>query len=389
MRPEKPTSDLPKYQQVFEELSRDLAEGRYLPGQKLPSEAALVRRFGASRITVGRAMNDLRRAGLIERRAGSGTYVRERAVPRELAGGLSFGLLIPDLGRTEIFEPICQGMAASPQASEHALIWCDTSTAIDGPPGEGARKAWEVCQKYIARRVDGVFFAPLEFPAPDQRMNQKIIAALDQAGIPVVLLDRDVLPYPGRSRHDLVGIDNRRTGFAATEHLARLGARRIAMLSYPDGPATIQERLAGYREALFTNGLPVEPELVLQLPQNDDGGIGRFIQAQRPDGFVCVNDRAAGRLMHALLAIGVRVPEDVRIIGIDDIAYANLLPVPLSTMHQPCREIGIAAMSTMIERIQRPGMPVRDVLLECPLIIRKSCGSARTGETSPAPSASQ
>ena len=97
----------------------DIQAGRLKGGDRLPSEAALVRRFGASRITIGRAVRDLQAAGLVDRRAGSGTFVEERAP----AAGLSFGLLIPDLGETEIFEPICQGMMASPLAAEHALLW--------------------------------------------------------------------------------------------------------------------------------------------------------------------------------------------------------------------------------------------------------------------------
>src|SRR5262249_51471740 len=159
---------------------------------------------------------------------------------KEVANGLSFGLLIPDLGRTEIFEPICQGMADAPQAAEHALLWCNASALSGEALERGAEKAWEVCQKYIARKVAGVFFAPLEMLSPEDRTNERIVSALDRAGIPVVFLDRDFLPYPHRSRHDLVGIDNRRTGFAATEHLIRLGSRRVAVLSYPDGPATLQ-----------------------------------------------------------------------------------------------------------------------------------------------------
>src|SRR5690242_15128678 len=97
----------PKYQRVFDELLSDLASGKYRPGQKLPSEAALVKSTGASRITVGRAVRELQRRGLVERRAGSGTYVSAGKAKE----GLSFGLLIPDLGKTEIFEPICHGMA--------------------------------------------------------------------------------------------------------------------------------------------------------------------------------------------------------------------------------------------------------------------------------------
>src|ERR1700683_3955914 len=110
---------LPKYQQIVEAIKNEILSGRYQPGQKLPSEAALVKRFGASRITVGRALREMRQAGLIQSRAGSGSYV-ESAADGE---GLLFGLLIPNLGDTEIFGPICQGMAQAPQSPKHALLW--------------------------------------------------------------------------------------------------------------------------------------------------------------------------------------------------------------------------------------------------------------------------
>ena len=127
----------PKYKQVYAALWREIQSGRLHDGDRLPSEAELERRFAASRITVGRAMRDLQSAGLVERRAGSGTYVR---TPR-VEGALSFGLLIPDLGETEIFEPICQGMMASPLAREHALVWGSLNRA-DGIE-RGARVAIE------------------------------------------------------------------------------------------------------------------------------------------------------------------------------------------------------------------------------------------------------
>src|SRR5687767_11309125 len=99
----RPEASTPKYQQVYSALRQDIQSGRLGRGDRLPSEADLVRQFGASRITVGRAVRDLQVAGLVERRAGSGTYVK---APQS-AGAFSFGLLIPDLGETEIFEPIC------------------------------------------------------------------------------------------------------------------------------------------------------------------------------------------------------------------------------------------------------------------------------------------
>jgi len=79
--------------------------------------------------------------------------------------------------------------------------------------------------------------------------------------------------------------------------------------------------------------------------------------------------------MHNLIDLNYRIPNDVRIVGIDDVQYANLLPVPLTTVHQPCREIGVAAVAAMLERIESPDMPSRDVLLVCRLVVRESCGA--------------
>src|SRR5258705_6725520 len=101
----------PKYQQVFDAIKEAIQGGRYEAGQKLPSEALLLDEFGTSRITVIRALRELQQRGLVKRRAGSGTYVTEKAP----GGSLLFGLLISNLGGTEIFSPNCQGVAESGQ----------------------------------------------------------------------------------------------------------------------------------------------------------------------------------------------------------------------------------------------------------------------------------
>ena len=80
--------------------------------------------------------------------------------------------------------------------------------------------------------------------------------------------------------------------------------------------------------------------------------------------------------MHTLMSLGQRIPEDIRIVGIDDVKYSRLLPVPLTTLHQPCRDIGRIAMATMLDRIANPDLPPRDVLLRCDVVVRKSCGAA-------------
>jgi GntR family transcriptional regulator of arabinose operon len=360
----------PKHRQVYLALWREIHSGRLKKGARLPSEAELVRTFGASRITVGRAVRDLQRDGLVERRAGSGTYV---STARPLAA-LSFGLLIPDLGETEIFEPVCQGMMASPLAHKHALVWGSPSGPAASPP----ERAWQICRQYIERRVNGVFFAPLEFADPHDDINARIAGALDAAGIPIVLLDRPIARYPDRGRHDLVGIDNRRAGFVATTHLLRHGSRRVAFLGMPNAAATVDAREAGYREALFVSdlaGTDVDRGLILRLDPADAQAIDAFMTAARPDAIVCANDRTAGVLMRTLLRLGHAIPQDVRLVGIDDAGFAALLPVPLTTLRQPTREIGDAALAAMLQRVARKDLPVRDILLDCRLVVRESCGA--------------
>ena len=333
----------------------------------MPSEAELVRAFGASRITVGRAVRELQRAGLVERRAGSGTYVKGAPA----AGALSFGLLIPDLGETEIFEPICQGMMASPLARQHALVWGSPSSA-DATKDE---RAWILCRQYIDRRVSGVFFAPLELAPDKDDVNSRIASALDAAGIPIVLLDRTVLPYPQRGQHDLVGIDNRRAGFVITEHLIRLGCRRVAFVALPNAAATVDAREAGYREALYAANIALDRGWIRRFDPTDATEVRALMDSARPEAIVCANDRTAARLMQTLLRLGLRIPQDVRLVGIDDVEYASLLPVPLTTLRQPTMQLGHAAIAAMLDRIARTDLPPRDILLHCELVVRESCGS--------------
>ena len=348
----------PKHRQIFQVLSREIMAGRYQPGEKFPSEASLVNRFHVSRITVGRAVRDLGERGLVERFAGSGTYVRAPAEPQRK--GLLFGLIIPDLGATEIFEPICQGIANAPEAAGHALLW---PHAAPGPNRE--QQALELCDQCIERQVAGVFFAPLERTPRATEVNHDVIAALKKAAIPLVLLDRRPYESAARGRCDLVSIDNQRAGFLAAGHLLECGARNIAFIAFRGQASSVAGRILGYKQALRHR-----PAKVFQFQPADLPALAG--EAREFDAFVCSNDHIAGHLMLALLAKSIRIPQDVRIVGIDDVAYAALLPVPLTTIHQPCREIGETALRLLLERIAHPRMPARDTLLDCDLIVRQS-----------------
>jgi GntR family transcriptional regulator, arabinose operon transcriptional repressor len=363
---------MPKHQVVFDFLHSSIQSGAYKPGERLPSEAELGKMFDASRITVAKAVLELQRMNLVTRRPGAGTHVQAK----QQAEGYTFGLLIPELGRTEIFEPICHGMMRSPFARPDALLWGNTSRSSGSASIEdSAEEAEHVGQYFIGQKVSGVFFAPLEMIPEKDAANRRILRALERARIPTVLLDRCTMPYPERSPHDLVGIDNRRTGYLATEQLIKLGVKRLTFIAELNSASTVDARITGFLEAQRNHGIRPEYDPVWRGSPLDLGLVQQMLDHSQPEGIVCANDVTAARMMQTLLGMGRRIPEDVRIVGIDDVKYASLLPVPLTTMHQNCASIGVIAMATMLERLEHPELPTRDILLPTRMVVRRSCGT--------------
>jgi len=360
-------SPVAKHRRVFAYLHAGIQSGELKPGDRLPSEAELGHLFAASRITVAKAVADLQRLGLVTRRPGAGTHVRST----QAVSGRTFGLVIPELGLTEIFEPICHGIMRCTFSGSDALLWGHSSTSVQ----ESAREAQVMVQSLIAQKVAGVFFAPLVMSPDKDAANRRIAKALERAQIPVVLLDRGYVAFPERSAHDLVGTDNRQAGFLATDHLLKLGARRLVFFGGQYTANTIDARIAGFYEALRVSRIvpPLDP--VLWGSAQDEAFVRRMLDELRPEAIVCANDLTAAQLMQSLLGLGVRIPDEIRIVGMDDVKYASLLPVPLTSIHQDCAGIGMAAMSAMLCRLDHPELPVRDVLLPTRLVVRRSCGA--------------
>jgi LacI family transcriptional regulator len=346
----------------------EIESGRLKEGDRLPSEVELVRMFSSSRPTVGRALRDLQNLGLVERKVGSGSFVRKSDRSTHC---LRFGLLIPGLGNTEIFEPICGQIARIAQRELHTLLWGDFGDKRGEPELDLMRQA---CQSYIRQTAAGVFFAPLELKQEKDQINQSVVDMLESAGLPIVLLDRDLVSFPQRSRFDLVAIDNRRAGFLITDHLISLGCTRIDFLARPDSAPTVALRIAGYREALVGAGIEPNSNWIHSGNPTDEGFVHGIVRSGA-EAIICANDLTAANLMRTLSVLGYLVPQEVRVAGFDDVRYAELLHPPLTTIHQPCVEMGSIAMQAMLDRIANPNFPPRDILAQPRLIVRQSCGA--------------
>ncbi|MEO8594106.1 MAG: GntR family transcriptional regulator [Candidatus Solibacter sp.] len=353
----------PKYQQICQSIKTLIESGTYAPGGRLPSECDFVQSYGASRVTVSRALKELQIGGYIDRRAGSGTYVRASSTRHH-----TFGLLIPELGQTEIFEPICQGMAEAQQDQNHVLVWGRSLSGSDVTVPD----ARTVCSRLLANKVSGVFFAPVEGTPLKAEINQAVVSMMSEARVPIVFLDRDIVDYPDRSRFDVVGIDNRRAGCVVTQHLISVGCRRIAFIGRPHLAPSCVARSAGYRDALASAQSELGPAVVERLDPSDRQLVLEVMERHTPDGIVCSNDRTAALLMRTLFELKISIPDTVKIVAFDDVSYASLMTVPLTTIRQPCDQVGAAAIQAMVQRIATPDMPARDILVDFRLIVRES-----------------
>jgi LacI family transcriptional regulator len=364
----------PKHREVSRRLRAEIAAGRYGAGARLPSEPQLVKQFGVSRPTIGRALLDLQQEGLIERRVGSGTYVRASGPDVAASSTRQLGLLIPGLGTTEIFDLTCGELASLARVHEYNLLWggstqprLDTDASIE--------HAGELCQQFIERKMSGVFFAPYELTPDQDEANRRLAETLRQAGIPVVLLDRDLLPFPNRSNFDYVSIDNMAGGYRLAEHLLKLGCRHICFVARPHSAATVDARVAGVREALARHRLDPEPGWVRLGDPGDAKFVRTLTAGRQADALICANDHTAATLLRTLQAADIRVPRDLSVVGFDDAKYATLVSPSLTTIHQPSRDIAGVAFRAMLERIADPALPARSLLLAPRLVVRESCGA--------------
>ena len=355
----------PLYLEIFDYVHANIVAGAYRVEGRLPTDGQLVRRFKTTRATVAKAMKELERTGLIQRRPGAGSFLR----PAEQSKGAFVSTLIAGLGDTEFFEPICAQIAQACHACNLSLIWGASSPAT---PVNEDTKIETLCSRFIAQNVTGVFFVPDELSehSPDNR-NLKIAQALTAAGIAVVLLDRDVVPFPEQGPYDLVGIDNVNAGYKQTRHLLDADCKRILYVTRPGRLWTKTARIEGYRLALEQAGHVYEPSHIC-VGDATDLTFCKSLLKLKPDGIVCFHDPVAAHLIQNFQKLHVAIPQKLKIVGLDNVSYSQFLPIPITTLQQPCRSIGIQAADLMVRRLNHDMHPPRRIFFDTRLIVRTS-----------------
>ncbi|MFC0019374.1 GntR family transcriptional regulator [Roseibacillus persicicus] len=353
----------PRYLQIYKEILHQIHDQTFSPGDFLPTEAELCKKYQTSRPTIARALKLLSDEKLVVRKAGFGTQV---LAPRKSA--LLAGLLIPQLNEIEIFKPISASIAeTSGMGGMRVILPSELSFADDLK-----KRTNSLADQLIEARVRGVFFAPTEHLENPSDFNSGVIERLTDAGIRVVLIDRDIYRWPRQTRNDLVSIDNIEAGYSVASHLLEQGCKRLVFVTRENPAVTVQLRRMGCREALTQHGLQASSLLTVIDPESSPGKAANELFESGADGIICANDVTAGPILRGLIDRGADIPGRVKVSGFDDVEHASLLSVPLTTYQQPCRDIGRVAAELMMHRIKYPDTPIQRVTLQGQLIIRGS-----------------
>ncbi len=206
-------------------------------------------------------------------------------------------------------------------------------------------------------------------------MDDPIVKSLYESKMPFIMIGR----HPTLDVNYL-DVDNVRAAREATQHLMRLGRKRIATITGPQNEFASYDRYQGYLKALSDRTQPVQPELVAEGDWTEAGGYTamRLLIPYKPDALFAANDVMAAGALWALREAHLRVPEDVAVVGFDDTPNASRTQPPLTTMRQPIQSMGTLAVETLIEIINHPGSETRHIIVATELVIRSSCGTLKS-----------
>ena len=287
-------------------------------------------------------------------------FIRNDAA-RQLRNGRSntIGLVVLDV-RNPFFTDVARGAEDAAAAAGLAVTL--------GNSDENTDREATYLDLFEQQRVHGVLISPYSDITPRLR-------SLRARGIPVVLVDRTSSDLSISS----VSVDDLAGGAMALEHLVASGCRRIAFVGGPLEIIQVADRLEGARRAAA--GHPDVQLEVVELPASsviEGRTAGAAIAArpvnERPDGVFCANDLVSMGMLQALVmqGSGIRVPDDIALIGYDDIDFASAAVVPLSSIRQPSALIGATAVGILLEEAEDPAIAPRQIEFQPELVVRAS-----------------
>ena len=358
-----------RYAQLMNHFRERILDGSLPAGARLPTELELAAEHQISRGTVRQAMSALVNEGLLERVRGRGTFVRPLlpiASPALRAAERRIGLVLAHSSGSQLDLDILIGVEHAAKSRGYQVSFAYAEESLE-----------ELDRDIDRLRADNIA-GMIIFPVSDAAYDESIWRlAADR--VPFVLVDR----YFPDLDSDYVVADNHGGGYRATEHLLILGHRRVGFVYSGKGSlltTSVRDRWQGYRRALLEYGQLYDEQLVFQWPDRsnaDPAGASDHLLLREggPTAIFAVNDAVALELLQAAQRVGLRVPEDLALVGFDDLSFAAHLSPPLTTVAQPRMDLGLRAGHLLINRIEGQGNLPRHIDLPTSLIIRESCGA--------------
>jgi GntR family transcriptional regulator of arabinose operon len=354
------------YKSIYPYVKHIIETGNAPKGTLLPTEIELAAKFDVSRPTVAKVYSRLQDEGYVVKKKGMGTLVTYNL---DTTNKYKFGLLLPGAGESEIFSLINNQILMMSDKMNFCCLW-EGATANNA---EVRKNFIDICcQKYIDERVDGIFFSPLELVHGSDNQNERICSKIVDADIPIILIDRDIVPIPEKSPFDVVGIDNYNAGMIMALHMIQAGCKNIYFFYKPYSAYSIEIRRRAIKDTLLEANIDFFDSNIF-CGNPDDMNIVRNIPIiHGQTGIICANDATAAILMSSLDSLGYKCGWDYLLCGYDDMKYSQHLKCALTSFRQPCEEIANVSIDLMMRRIQSNDRPPVNVLLQGKLVARDS-----------------
>lgn len=349
-----------KYEEIAAWIRGEVEQGGLRQGDRLPPENEMTLRFHVSRQTVRRALETLKEEGIVEGRRGSGNYITTNM--RRCSGSeIRIAVLLTCID-TYIFPALLRGIEDVLSQEGCTLQIAVTENAVE--------KERMLLKEFLRlSSVDGLIAEPVKSGLPNPNLG--LYRELQEKGTPVLFVNSFYpemdIPY--------VSLDDRRAGYIAANHLAECGHRRIGgIFKADDGQGRL--RYAGYVQALMEKEIKVRSESVIWIDSNEIQDMGleskKFLKRLADcTACVCYNDEIACKLVGIFRQAGMRVPQDISVVGIDNSSLAELSQIPLTSVQNPVEDLGRSA-AEKIAACVKDGIRMKTQEFPPKLVIRNS-----------------
>lgn len=319
----------------------------------------IAKKLNISYATVSKALSDSREISEATKEKVRNTAREMNYKPNAIARGLvmkktkTIGLIIPDI--TNPFYPeIARAVEETVNKEGYSVIFCNSDWKCD--------KETEYVDLLISKKVDGIILAP----TGEQMLE------LGNIDIPIVIVGK----RNGYNNSDYVVIDDKKGGFLATEHLIKCGCRKIMFVGGKQNVESNRDRLDGYKQALNLYNIAIDELMIRNGNFKRESGyvLMREVLEKHyvPDGVFAGNDMLALGVIQAINEFGYKIPEDISVIGFDDIPFAELPEISLTTIAQPKYKMGILAAEEILAKIKNESVEDGKIVMTPELVIRKT-----------------